>query len=162
TIPTRKSQVFSTAADNQTSVQINVLQGERKMAQGNRQLAVFSLDDIPPAPRSVPQIEVTFDIDANGIVSVFAKDLGTGKEQKVTIQASTKLSDDEINKMVKDAEVHAEEDKKRKETVEARNSLDSMIFQAEKMIKDNGDKVPAEMKGEIESALAAAKEKLTS
>jgi molecular chaperone DnaK len=162
TIPTRKSQVFSTAADNQTSVQINVLQGEREIAKGNRQLSVFSLDDLPPAPRGVPQIEVTFDIDANGIVSVFAKDLGTGKEQKVTIQASTRLNEDEIKNMVKDAELHADEDKKRRETVEARNSLDSLVFQADKMMRDNGEKIPAETKNDIETALKAAKEKLTS
>lgn len=162
TIPTRKSQTFSTAADNQTSVQINVLQGEREMAKGNRQLAVFSLDSLPPAPRGVPQIEVTFDIDANGIVSVFAKDLGTGREQKVTIQASTRLNEDEIKNMVRDAEVHAEEDKQRRETVEARNALDSLIFQSEKMLKENGEKIPAEAKSDIESALAQAKTKLDS
>jgi len=162
TIPTRKSQVFSTASDNQTSVQINVLQGEREMSKGNRQLAVFSLDNLPPAPRGVPQIEVTFDIDANGIVSVFAKDLGTGREQKVTIQASTRLNDDEINKMVHDAEAHAEEDKQRRETVEARNALDSLIFQSEKMLKENGEKIPAAAKQDIDTALADAKSKLDS
>ena len=162
TIPTKKSQVFSTAADNQPSVQVNVLQGEREMASGNRQLAVFSLDDIPPAPRGVPQVEVTFDIDANGIVNASAKDLGTGKEQKVTIQASTKLSDDEINNMVKDAEVHADEDKKRREAVEARNGLDSLIFQAEKMVKENGEKIPAEARTEVENAVKDAKATLES
>jgi molecular chaperone DnaK len=162
TIPTKKSQVFSTAADNQTSVQISVLQGEREMARDNRQMAVFSLDGIPPAPRGVPQVEVTFDIDANGLVSVFAKDLGTGKEQKVTIQASTRLSEDEIKNMVKDAELHADEDKKKRESVEARNQLDSMIFQAEKMLKDNADKVPDSMKSDIESAVAEARTKLDS
>jgi molecular chaperone DnaK len=162
TIPTRKSQVFSTAADNQTSVQVNVLQGEREMAKGNRQLAVFSLDNIPPAPRGVPQIEVTFDIDANGLVAVFAKDLGTGREQKVTIQASTRLNEDEIKNMVRDAELHADEDRKRREAVEARNGLDSLIFQSEKMLKENGDKVPAEAKTDIESALVEAKSKLDS
>lgn len=162
TIPTKKSQVFSTAADNQTSVQISVLQGEREMARDNRQMAVFSLDGIPPAPRGVPQIEVTFDIDANGLVSVFAKDLGTGKEQKVTIQASTRLSDEEIKNMVKDAELHADEDKKKREAIEARNQLDSMIFQAEKMLKDNADKVPAEMKSDIEAAVTEARGKLNS
>lgn len=162
TIPTRKSQVFSTAADNQASVQVNVLQGEREMAKGNRQLAVFSLDNLPPAPRGVPQIEVTFDIDANGLVAVFAKDLGTGREQKVTIQASTRLNDDEIKNMVRDAEVHADEDRKRRESVEARNSLDSIIFQAEKMLKENGDKVTADVKSDLESALAEAKSKLES
>ena len=157
TIPTKKSQVFSTAADNQPSVQVNVLQGEREMASGNRQLAVFSLDDIPPAPRGVPQVEVTFDIDANGIVNASAKDLGTGKEQKVTIQASTKLSEDEITNMVKDAEVHADEDKKRREAVESRNGLDSLIFQSEKMINENGEKIPAEAKTEVENAVKDAK-----
>ena len=162
TIPTRKSQVFSTAADSQTSVEINVLQGEREMASGNRQLSRFSLVDLPSAPRGVPQIEVTFDIDANGIVSVSAKDLGTGKEQRITVQASTKLSDDEIKNMVKDAEIHADEDKKKRETVEAHNGLDSMIFQAEKMIKDNGEKLPADLKTEVETALTEAKTKLSS
>ena len=162
TIPTRKSQVFSTAADSQTSVEINVLQGEREMASGNRQLSRYSLVDLPSAPRGVPQIEVTFDIDANGIVSVSAKDLGTGKEQRITVQASTKLSDDEIKNMVKDAEIHADEDKKKRETVEAHNGLDSMIFQAEKMIKDNGEKLPADLKTEVETALTEAKTKLSS
>ena len=162
TIPTRKSQVFSTAADNQTSVQVRVLQGEREMARDNRELATFSLDNLPPAPRGVPQIEVTFDIDANGITSALAKDLGTGKEQKVTIKASTKLSDEEIKKMVRDAELNAEDDKKKRESVEARNQLDSLIFQCEKMIKDNGEKVPADVKAEIETEISAAKEKLAS
>jgi molecular chaperone DnaK len=162
TIPTRKSQVFSTAADNQTSVQINVLQGERQMSKDNRQLAVFSLEEMPPAPRGVPQVEVTFDIDANGIVSVFAKDLGTGKEQKVQIQASTKLSDEQIKQMVRDAEMNAEDDKKKRETVEAHNALDSLIFQAEKMVRDNGDKIPADAKADVESAIVEAKSKLTS
>ena len=162
TIPTRKSQVFSTAADNQSSVQIHVLQGEREIAKGNRQMAMFSLDNLPPAPRGVPQIEVTFDIDANGIVSVFAKDLGTGREQKVTIQASTRLNEDEIKNMVRDAELHADEDKKRRESVEARNGLDSLIFQCEKMIKESGDKVPAAVKTDIEAAIVTAKGKLDS
>ncbi len=162
TIPTRKSQVFSTAADNQTSVQINVLQGEREMAKGNRQLAMFSLDNLPPSPRGVPQIEVTFDIDANGLVSVFAKDNGTGREQKVTITASTKLNDDEIKNMVRDAEVHAAEDKEKREVVEAKNHLDSLIFQAEKMVKENGDKFPEASKADVEGALATAKTKVTS
>ncbi len=162
TIPTRKSQVFSTAADNQTSVQINVLQGEREMSKDNNRLAVFSLDSLPPAPRGIPQIEVTFDIDANGIVSVFAKDLGTGKEQKVTIQASTRLSEEEIKKMVRDAELHSDEDKKKREAVEARNGLDTLIFQSEKMLKDNGEKIPASVKAEIESELTKAKAALSS
>ena len=160
TIPTRRAQVFSTAADSQTSVEINVLQGEREMARDNRQLSRFSLVDLPTAPRGVPQIEVAFDIDANGIVSVSAKDLGTGKEQKITVQASTKLSEDEISRMVKDAEVHKEEDQKRREQIQARTALDSMIFQAEKMIRENGDKLPAELKDEVETAVASAKTKL--
>lgn len=162
TIPTRRAQVFSTAADSQTSVEINVLQGEREMSKDNRQLARFSLVDIPPAPRGVPQIEVAFDIDANGIVSVSAKDLGTGKEQKITVQASTKLSEDEINQMVKDAELHQEEDRKKREEIQARNSLDSMIFQCEKMVRENGDKLSAELKSELESAVTEAKADLAS
>ena len=162
TIPTRKSQVFSTAADNQTSVQVRVLQGEREMARDNRDLATFSLDDLPPAPRGVPQIEVTFDIDANGLVSVFAKDLGTGKEQKVTITASTRLNEDEVKKMVKDAELHADEDKKKRELVEVRNNLDSLIFQSEKMLRENGEKIPVETKTELESALNEARSNLVS
>lgn len=162
TIPARKSQVFSTAADNQTSVQVSVLQGEREMASGNKQLAVFSLDNIPPAPRGVPQIEVSFDIDANGLVAVSAKDLGTGREQKVTIQASTRLNEDEIKSMIRDAELHADEDRKRRELVESRNGLDSLIFQAEKTIKDNGDKISDESKTNAEAAIAEAKTKLSS
>jgi molecular chaperone DnaK len=162
TIPTRKSQIFSTASDNQTSVQVRVLQGEREMARDNRELATFSLDDLPPAPRGVPQVEVTFDIDANGIVSAFAKDLGTGKEQKVTITASTRLNEDEVKRMVKDAELHSEEDKKKREAVEARNNLDSLIFQSEKMLRDNGDKISSETKTELEAAIAEARPKLTS
>lgn len=162
TIPTRKSQVFSTAADNQTSVEVHVLQGEREMARDNKSLGRFSLVDIPTAPRGVPQIEVTFDIDSNGILNVSAKDVGTGKEQRITIQAGTRLSEDEIKRMVKDAELHAEEDKKKRQSVEAKNQLDSLVFQAEKMLKDNGDKVPAEIKADIEAAVSEAKTKLTS
>ena len=162
TIPTRRSQIFSTAADSQTSVEINVLQGEREIATGNRQLARFSLVDIPPAPRGVPQIEVTFDIDANGLVSVSAKDLGTGKEQRVTVQSSTRLSENEIKQAVRDAELHADEDKKKRETVEARNTLDSMIFQSEKMMRENPDKIPTEMKSDIESEISKAKSVLES
>lgn len=162
TIPTRKSQVFSTAADNQTSVEIVVLQGERPMAADNRTLGRFSLVDIPAAPRGVPQIEVTFDIDANGIVSVFAKDMGTGKEQKIVITSETKLSEEEIQKMVKESEQHGEKDQKVKETIEARNALDSMVYQAEKMLRESGDKVPGNMKEELEAAIKEAKTKLPS
>ncbi|MBI2603542.1 MAG: molecular chaperone DnaK [Deltaproteobacteria bacterium] len=162
TIPTRKSQIFSTAADNQTSVEIVVLQGEREMAPDNRSLGRFSLVDIPPAPRGVPQIEVTFDIDANGIVSVYAKDMGTSKEQKIVITSQAKLDENEIKKMVRDSEEHKEEDKKRREMVEAHNSLDSLIYQAEKLLRDNADKVPADLKGELESAVSTAKSKLSS
>jgi molecular chaperone DnaK len=162
TIPTRKSQVFSTAADNQTSVEVHVLQGEREMARDNKSLGRFSLVDIPSAPRGVPQIEVTFDIDSNGILNVSAKDVGTGKEQRITIQAGTRMSEDEIKRMVKDAEAHAEDDKKKRQAVEARNQLDSLVFQAEKMLKENGEKAPAELKTEIESAVSEAKSKLDS
>jgi molecular chaperone DnaK len=162
TIPTRKSQVFSTAADNQTSVEVHVLQGEREMARDNKSLGRFSLVDIPTAPRGVPQIEVTFDIDSNGILNVSAKDVGTGKEQRITIQAGSRMSEDEIKRMVKDAEVHAEEDKKKRQVVEAKNQLDSLVFQAEKMLRENADKVPAELKAEVESAVSEAKTKLDS
>jgi len=162
TIPTRKGQIFSTAADNQTSVEINALQGEREMASGNRSLGRFSLVDIPPAPRGVPQIEVTFDIDANGIVSVSAKDLGTGKEQKIVISSETKLSETDIDRMVKEGEEHKEGDRKRKELIEQRNALDSMVYQAEKTIRDSGDKVPKDLKSELEAAISLAKGKLNS
>lgn len=162
TIPHKKSQVFSTAADNQTSVEINVLQGEREMANDNRQLSRFTLQDIPPAPRGVPQVEVTFDLDANGILSVSAKDLGTGKEQKITVEAATKIDDSEIDRMVQEAEANKESDKARREAVEAKNGLDSLIFTAEKSLADAGDKVDASMKAEVESAIATAKEKLNS
>ncbi|SME89891.1 molecular chaperone DnaK [Pseudobacteriovorax antillogorgiicola] len=162
TIPHKKSQVFSTAADNQTSVEINVLQGEREMATDNRQLARFTLQDIPPAPRGVPQVEVTFDIDANGILSVSAKDLGTGKEQKITVEAATKIDDNEIDRMVKEAESNKEADQVKREAAEAKNGLDSLIFTTEKSLADAGDKVPADLKTEVEAALASAKEKLNS
>ncbi len=158
TIPTKKSQVFSTAADNQNAVSIHVLQGEREMASQNRTLGKFDLVGIPPAPRGVPQIEVTFDIDANGIVHVSAKDLGTGKEQKIRIESSSGLSEDEIEKMVKDAEMNAEADKAVKEKAEAMNEADNLIYSTEKSLKDFGDKVGADDKAKIESALEALKE----
>lgn len=161
TIPTKKSQVFSTAADNQTDVEIHVLQGEREMAAGNKTLGRFTLTGIPAAPRGVPQIEVTFDIDANGIVNVSAKDLGTGKEQKITIQASTNLSDADIDKAVKEAEQYAEEDKKRKEEIDVRNNADSMVYQAEKTINELGDKIPAEEKSAFEAEIANVKTALS-
>ena len=162
TIPHKKSQIFSTAADSQTSVEIRVLQGERDMANDNRELARFTLQDLPPAPRGLPQVEVTFDIDANGILAVAAKDLGTGKEQKIKVEAATRVDDAEISRMVKDAEAHKEEDKKRRETVEARNQLDSMIFTLDKTLKDNAAAIPDDQKSEAESAIAKAREKLTS
>lgn len=160
TIPTKKSQIFSTAADGQTSVEIHVLQGEREMAQFNKTLGRFQLTGIPSAPRGVPQIEVTFDIDANGIVHVSAKDLGTGNEQKITITASTNLSDSDIDKAVKEAEKFAAEDKKRKEEIDARNSADSLVYQSEKSIKDLGDKISGEDKEKIESGINKVKETL--
>ncbi len=153
TIPTKKSQIFSTAADGQTAVSIHVLQGEREMSAQNRTLGNFNLEGIPSAPRGVPQIEVTFDIDSNGIVHVSAKDLGTGKEQKIRIETSSGLSEDEINNMVKDAETHAEEDKKERAKIDARNEADGLIYSTEKSLKDYGDKVGAEEKAKIESAL---------
>ncbi len=160
TIPTKKSQVFSTAADFQTSVEVNVLQGEREMAQYNKSLGRFHLDGIAPARRGVPQIEVTFDIDANGIVSVSAKDLGTGKEQHITITASSNLSKDEIDKAVREAEQYASEDKKRKEEVDIRNQGDQMVYQAEKTLEDMKDKISPEDKSEVEGALAKLKSAL--
>ena len=157
TIPTHKSQVFSTAADNQPSVEVNVLQGEREFARDNKSLGVFHLDGIAPAPRGVPQIEVTFDIDANGIVKVSAKDLGTGKEQNITITASTNMSKEDIDKAVKEAEQFAADDKKKREEVDIRNGADQMVFQTEKMLKENGDKLPADVKSEAERKLADLK-----
>ena len=157
TIPTRKSETFSTAADSQTSVEVHVLQGERQMARDNRTLGKFHLDGIPPAPRGVPQVEVTFDIDANGIVNVSAKDKATGKEQKITITASSGLSKDEVERMGKDAELHADEDKKRREEVETRNQADQAVYQAERTIKDAGDKLSAADKAPVEAAMQAVK-----
>lgn len=162
TIPTAKSQIFSTAADQQSTVSIHVLQGEREMATQNRTLGRFDLEGIPPAPRGVPQIEVTFDIDANGIVHVSAKDLGTGKEQKIRIEASSGLNDSDIDKMVKEAEAHAEEDKRERDRAEARNEADTLIYSTEKSLKDYGDKVSAEDKAAIEAAVAELKKAMES
>ena len=160
TIPTSKSEIYSTAADNQTSVEINVLQGEREFARDNKSLGKFQLTGIPAARRGIPQIEVTFDIDANGIVKVTAKDKATGKSQQITISGSTALSDDEVDRMVKDAEAHAEEDKKQKDEIEVRNQTDSLCYGAEQTLKDLGDKVPADQKKEVENAIAEAKKAL--
>jgi len=154
TIPTRRTEVFSTAEDMQPSVEIHVLQGEREMASYNKTLGKFQLVDLPPAPRGVPQIEVTFDIDANGIVHVSAKDRGTNKEQSMTITGQSSLSKDDINKMVKDAEAHAEEDKKRREEAEVRNNADSLVYQTEKVLREQGDKLTAEDKSAVEGPLA--------
>src|SRR5205809_4365850 len=160
TIPTRKSEIFSTASDNQPGVEIHVLQGERQFSRDNKTIGKFHLADLPPAPRGVPQIEVTFDLDANGILNVNAKDLGTGKEQKITISASSGLSKDEVERMRKDAEAHADEDRKRKEEVEARNEADNAVYRSEKMVKDNGDKISGDNKAKLEAAISAAKEAL--
>ena len=160
TIPTKKSQTFSTAADNQTSVEVHVLQGEREFAKDNKTLGLFKLDGIAPAPRGIPQIEVTFDIDANGIVHVSAKDLGTGKEQHITITSSTNMSKDDIDKAVKEAEAYAAEDKKRKEEVDTRYGADQLVFQCEKALADLGDKISADEKKGIEDKIAALKEAL--
>ncbi|MCQ2423975.1 MAG: Hsp70 family protein, partial [Clostridia bacterium] len=160
TIPVKKSQVFSTAADGQTSVEIHVLQGERQMAAGNTTLGRFMLDGIPAAPRGVPQIEVTFDIDANGIVNVYAKDKGTGKEQHITITSSTNMSKEDIDRAVREAEKFAEEDKKQKEAVEIRNRAESIVFQSQKTLSDIGDKLPDSDKADVNAALEKLQETL--
>jgi molecular chaperone DnaK len=160
TIPIRKSQTFSTASDNQSGVEIHVLQGERQFSRDNKSIGNFKLDDIPPAPRGVPQIEVGFGIDANGILHVSAKDLGTGKEQKITITASSGLSKDEIEKMRRDGELHAEEDQQRKQELETRNEADSAVYRTEKLLKNNRDKISAANVGKIESVLKEVKEAL--
>ena len=160
TIPTKKSEIFTTQADNQPSVEIHVLQGERKMARDNKTIGKFMLDGIPPAAARTPQIEVTFDLDANGILNVKAKDLGTGKEQKITITASSGLSKDEIERMVKDAEAHADEDAKKKEAIEIRNKAEQMVYQVEKSLKEAGDKISADKKAPVEKAIEDLKEAL--
>jgi molecular chaperone DnaK len=162
TIPTRKAEIFSTAEDNQPSVEIHVLQGEREMATYNKSLGKFQLTGIPPAPRGIPQIEVAFDIDANGILSVSAKDLGTGKEQKIEIKSGSGLSDDEIKRMVTDAEAHAEDDRRLRELAEARNNAENAAYQAERQLKELGDQVDASSKEEIKAAIKAVREVLTS
>lgn len=158
TIPTRKSEIFSTASDNQPGVEIHVLQGERSMSRDNKTIGKFQLRDIPPAPRGVPQIEVAFDIDANGILNVSAKDLGTGKEQKITITASSGLSKEEVEKMRKDAESHADEDVKRREEVQLRNDADNAVYRTEKLIRDAGDKIPGNVKSNLEEAIKGVTE----
>jgi len=160
TIPTRKTETFSTAADSQTSVEVHVMQGERPMAKDNRTLGKFHLTGIPPAPRGVPQIEVTFDIDANGILNVTAKDMATGKDQKITITSSSGLSKEEVDRMAKDADAHSDEDKKRREEIEAKNQLDSMVYSVEKMLREHGDKISGSERGDVENALADAKKAL--
>ena len=158
TIPVKKSEIFSTASDNQPSVDVHVLQGEREMASANKSLGHFNLDGIPAAPRGVPQIEVTFDIDANGILKVSAKDLGTGKEQKITITSSSGLSEEDIKRMVNDAAAHADEDKKQREKIDTKNQAESLVYQTEKQLADNGDKIPANIKSAVEGDIAKLKE----
>src|SRR5262249_7345909 len=162
TIPTRKTEKFSTAADSQTSVEVHVLQGERPMAHDNRTLGKFHLTGLPPAPRGVPQIEVTFDIDANGILNVTAKDMATGKDQKITITSSSGLSKEEVERMAKEAEAHSAEDKTKRDQIEARNQLDNMIYNVEKMMKEHGDKISGSERGDVENAVADAKKALES
>jgi molecular chaperone DnaK len=160
TIPTKKTEMFSTAADNQTSVEVHVMQGERPMARDNRTLGKFHLTGLPPAPRGVPQIEVTFDIDANGILNVNAKDMATGKDQKITITSSSGLSKEEVERMAKDADAHAAEDKTKRDEVDARNQLDGMVYSIEKMLREHGDKISGSERGDVENALADAKKAL--
>jgi CheY-like chemotaxis protein len=162
TIPTRKTETFSTAADNQTAVEVHVLQGERPMANQNRTLGKFHLAGIPPAPRGVPQIEVTFDIDANGILNASAKDLATGKDQKITITSSSGLNKQEVERMAKEAKAHAAEDKEKREEIEAKNQLDAMVYSIEKMLRERGDRISGSERGEVENAIADAKKALDS
>jgi molecular chaperone DnaK len=158
TIPTSRSKVYSTASDNQTSVEIHVLQGERELARDNRTLARFHLEGIPPAPRGVPQIEVTFDLDANGILNVKAKELSSGREQSVRVEASSTLSKDEVEKMVHEAEAHSAEDRAKREEVELHNQADQMLYEAEKVLKENADKVPADVRGEVDGRMQAVRD----